>query len=99
VREAAAPAVPPARRPRRRTLLLSAALVASASAGCPTLTGNGPFPGSLPPSPSPPVDNACTEPQKADAGVTKCCVRVSRPETQRACTVDEQLQANRCCPE
>ena len=88
-----------ARRPRRRTLLLSAALVATATAGCPTLTSNGPFPGMAPPTPSPAADNACTEPQKADAGVTKCCVRVSRPETQRACTVEEQLQANRCCPE
>jgi hypothetical protein len=87
------------RRPRRRTLLLSATLVAAATAGCPEFTGNGPSPGSVPASAIPGADNACTEQQKADTGVTKCCVRVSRPETQRMCTVEEQAQSNRCCPE
>jgi hypothetical protein len=86
-------------RPRRGTLLLSATLVASATAACPGFTGNGPFPGSVPPTPSPVSDNACTDAQKADAGVVKCCVRVSQPETQRMCTVEERAQPNRCCPE
>jgi hypothetical protein len=88
-----------ARRPGRGTLLLSATLVASATTACPTLTGNGPFPGSVPTTTPPAADNACTEPQKVDAAVTKCCVRVTRPESQRMCTVEEQLQPNRCCPE
>jgi hypothetical protein len=86
------------RRPGRRTLLLSATLVASAVAGCPGAPGV--VAGVVPPPPSPrPVDSACTDPQKADAGVVKCCVQVARPDSQRLCRAEEQLQPNRCCPE
>lgn len=80
-------------------MLLSATLVASATAACSGFTGNGPSPGIVPPTPSPAADNVCTEPQRADAGVVKCCVRVTKPDSQRMCTSQEQLQVNRCCPE
>jgi hypothetical protein len=87
-----------ARRRRRGTLLLSATLVATATGGCPGAPGV--VAGSVPPTPPPPaVDSPCTEAQRTDAGVLKCCVRVTRPDSQSACTPQEQVVPNRCCPE
>jgi hypothetical protein len=95
--EPATPVPSRTRRPRRRTLLLSATLVASTTTGCPPSNYCNAC-GVLPPT-SPPADRACSEQQKADAGVVKCCVQVSQPDIQRACTAEEQLLPSRCCPE
>jgi hypothetical protein len=95
--EPATPAPSRTRSPGRRVLLLSATLVASATTGCPSSNYCNAC-GVLPPS-SLPADRTCSESQKADAGTVKCCVQVSRPDSQRVCTAEEQLLPNRCCPE
>jgi hypothetical protein len=97
VNEPVAPVASRARRPRRRTLLLSATLVASTTTGCPSSNYCNAC-GVVPPT-SLPADSACNEQQKADPSVVKCCVQVTRPDSQRFCTTEEQLQPNRCCPE
>jgi hypothetical protein len=87
------------RRPGRRTLLLSATLVASAAGGC--FPGPpGVYTGVVPATPPPPAtDHVCNDTERADGVVVKCCVKVTRPDSQRVCAPEEQALPNRCCPE
>lgn len=88
-----------AARMARGTRLLSATLVASAAAGCLSTFINVPYPGVIVPSTLPPADSACTDAQKADPTVDHCCVVVTKPETQHACTTADIQVTNRCCPQ
>ena len=83
-----------AARKARGTRLLSATLVASAAAGCLVTPLGIPAPSTLPPA-----DSACTDAQKADPTVDHCCVVVTKPETQHACTTADIQVTNRCCPQ
>ena len=84
-------------RALRSTRLLSATLLATVSACCsPGNVPVGVVPNTMPP---PPRDTACTDAQKSDPAVVKCCLVVTKPEDQRSCTAPDLQTTNRCCPE
>ena len=83
------------RNPSRRVLLIGATLVAASSTGCP---GGPTFCNACPGPPPAPLEVACTLPEIENPAIVKCCLSVSNPDSQKACTAAEQLLVNRCCP-